>query len=120
MAKPWLHPCGNRREVGVADADDGRRPNGTDKGGAGLQPTPRHSRETRRRVGSYSQRHTEGRNGVTPWRAPPGSTPLGAGVNRRRHGGRMAQTAKATGTARGEADVSPEVWKLAGAVGVQR
>ncbi len=42
---------------------------GTEKGWAVLQPTQRHPRETRRRVGSYVQRPTEMRNGVTPCRA---------------------------------------------------
>ena len=43
--------------------------NGTEKGWAVLQPTQRHPRATRRRVGSFMQRHTERRNGVTPCRA---------------------------------------------------
>ena len=92
---------------------------GTDAGGAGLQPTQRHSRDTRRSVGSYVQRQTEGRNGVTPGRSPTGSTQLGAGVNRICHGGGMAQEAKATRNASGEADVSPDGWTGEGRVGVQ-
>ena len=42
---------------------------GTDRGCACLQATQGHSRDTRRRVGSYVQRQTEIRNGVTLCRA---------------------------------------------------
>ena len=93
--------------------------NGPDKGCAGLQPTQSHSRETRRRGGAYVQRRTEVRNGITPGRSPTGSTPLGAGVNRIRYGGGIAQAAKATRNASGEAAVSPDGWKGEGRVGVQ-
>jgi hypothetical protein len=55
--------------VGGADADEWRRPTGPDQDGAGRQPTPRHARDPRRRVGSSGQRHTELRHGVPPWRA---------------------------------------------------
>ena len=44
---------------------------GQDRGGAGLQPTQRHPRDTRRRVGSYVQRHTAMGNSVAPSSAPP-------------------------------------------------
>jgi hypothetical protein len=56
--------------------------------------------KTRRRVGSYGSRQTEVRNGVTPC-----SSRLGAGVNRMLHGGGIPQEAKASGKARGYADV---------------
>ena len=53
---------------------------GTDKGWAVLQPTQRHPRETRRRVGSYVQWHTEMRNGVTPCRAQHEQVSTGYGT----------------------------------------
>lgn len=40
--------------------------------------------------------------------------PTGAGVNRRRHAGGMAQEANAFGNAEGYADVSPGVWTVKG------
>jgi hypothetical protein len=49
-----------------------------------------------------------------------GQHPPGAGVNRIRHGGRMAQDAKATGKASGDADGSPDVWTIEGRVGVEQ
>lgn len=69
------NPRLNRREVGQADADDGLGPKGKDAGRASLQSTRIHPRDTRRRVGSDVQRHTEVRNGVTPWRSPRKNTP---------------------------------------------
>jgi hypothetical protein len=53
MDKLRLNPWLNRRDVGVAYADYWLRPKGTDQGGAGLQPTPKHARDTRRSVESY-------------------------------------------------------------------
>jgi hypothetical protein len=55
--------------------------NGKEKGWAGRQPTQGHPRATRRRVGSYTQRHTVMRNGV-----PPCGSPL----CRKAHAGRLS------------------------------
>src|ERR1700693_5165276 len=59
------NPRLNRRDVEQAYADYGLGPKGKDKGWAPLQVTQRHSRETRRRVESFTQCQTERRNGVT-------------------------------------------------------
>ena len=77
---------------------------GTEKGWAGLQPTQIPPRDTRRSVGSSTQRHTVRRNGV-----PGVVLPRGASVNRRRHGGGIPPEATAAGKARGYADVGTVV-----------
>jgi len=67
------NPCLNRRYVEQAYADYGLGPKGKAKGWAPLHVTQIHSQETRRRMESFTQYHTERRNGVTlcssPWRA---------------------------------------------------
>jgi hypothetical protein len=97
--KPWLTPRGNRRSGGVADADDGRRPTGQEKGGAGRQPPPRHARDTRRSGGSDGQRPTARRHGVTRCRAH-GRTAGGSGRLGRPARGVAAETRR-NGAARG-------------------
>jgi hypothetical protein len=66
---PWL----NRRYVEQASADYGLGPKGKAKGWAPLHVTQIHSQAPRRSVESFTQSHTESRNGVTlcssPWRA---------------------------------------------------
>jgi hypothetical protein len=68
---------------------------GTETGCAGLQPTQRPSREARRSLGSSVQRQTAVRNGGPSCRSPTGSPELEAGVNWIRHGGGIAQEARA-------------------------
>ena len=82
------------------------------RGAGRLSPRPRSPpAETRRSVGSYGQRQTERRNGVTPCRAQ-----RGAGVHRIRHGGGRPQEAHASGTARGYADVGTVGRRCSGSV----
>ncbi len=59
------NPRLNRRDVEQAYAVYRLGPQGKEKGWAPLHVTQIHSQETRRRVESFTQCHTERRNGVT-------------------------------------------------------